>query len=227
MAKTPLIVVLTWTPDCDNGRNNAVRQTWVREWCNHPLMYRVGNMPDYRFCYDGEHDRILEPDEVKFDVPRGKLNTSFKTQAMALWALEQGYEHVFFVPTDCYVCIPRLLVSGFKAREYTGYQVPVELHAGGGSGYWANKRTLEAIVGFEPKADYEDRWVGAAARARGITCYHDPRYWSWEQPWLAGIITAHLSDPDTAAYDPKMMYAYHKQYLERHEIWPIPPIQTC
>jgi hypothetical protein len=183
--------------------------------------------PDYKFYYDQEHDHPLLADELKFDVPRGKYNTSYKTHAMAKWALEHGYEHVFFVPVDCYVCVPRLLVSGFQTRDYTGYHAYDEPHIGGGSGYWLSRRSLLAVAKYGPSADYEDRWVGAACRASGIEAVHDPRYWSQEQPWLQGIITAHLSAPETAEYDPKMMYAYHKQYLERREIWPISPVQEC
>lgn len=226
MALPPLIAIMTWTPDVHNGRNDAVRETWVREWCATKVPQFV-EKPHYCFYYDKEHNEPLQWDELQFDVPRGLLNTSYKTQCMVKWALERGYEHVFFIPVDCYVCVPRLLVSGFEVEHYTGFKAYDEPHIGGGSGYWLSKRAMEAVAQFGVYPDYEDRWVGAAVSSGGMALKHDARYWSWEQPWLKGIITAHLSDPQTASYDPSFMRAYHKQYMERHEIWTIPPIQEC
>jgi len=229
MARPTIIIgVLTYPPDLQNGRIAAVRETWRDEfgWSG---IHDHGGWLDTRFFFDNTHKDPAH-DEIVLDAPTGLMYTSYKTWRLAQWALEHNYDYAFIVPTDCYVCVPRLLVSGFEVLDYTGFHAYDEPHIGGGSGYWLSRRSLEAVAGFEPYADYEDRWVGAACHSRGIKAEHDSRYWSNEQPWLHGIITAHLSVNDgvsPAYYEPVWMRAYHKQYLERGEIWAISPIQEC
>jgi hypothetical protein len=220
MAHSKIIIgVQTHPADLQNGRIDAARETWMSEW---------RHLAKSLFFFDNTH-KDPKPDEIILDAPNGMLWMPWKTRAAAIWALEHGYDYMFYVPTDCYVCVPRLLVSGFESCDYTGYHAYDEPHIGGGSGYWLSTRGLRAVAGYGPHADYEDRWVGSACRANGIEAVHDPRYWSHEQPELLGIITAHLSDNTTypATYEPTFMRAYHKQYMERGEIWRIPPVQEC
>ena len=224
MAPSKIIIgVVTYPPDLKNGRIDAVRETWVASWADFRTSWKG---LDQRFFFDNTH-KDPKDDEVILDAPTGLMHTSFKTWRLAQWALEHDYDYAFIVPTDCYVCVPRLLVSGYQARDYTGFHTYDEAHIGGGSGYWLSRRALEAVARFTPYADFEDRWVGAACGASGIEAFHDARYWSSEQPWLRGIITAHLSVGEPAYYEPVWMRAYHKQYLERGEIWSIPQVQTC
>ena len=229
MAHPKIIIgIVTYPPDLKNGRIDACRDTWIQEWLADASLPSGAKRSDlhWAFFFDNTHKNPAW-DEKILDAPTGLMYTSFKTWRLAQWALEHDYDYAFIVPTDCYVCVPRLLVSGFESTEYTGYHAYDEPHIGGGSGYWLGRRSLQAVASYGPYADYEDRWVGAACRARGIEAVHDPRYWSTEQPWLRGIITAHLSTGEPAYYEPTWMRQYHKQYSEHHEIWPIPPVQTC
>lgn len=223
-----MIATVTYPTDQANGRNDAVRETWRNDWVTRQSLPRDMGYYDWdagsdfadvdqRFFYDYTHTNPQE-DEIILHAPSGLSNTSLKTWRLCQWAAASDYDYLFVAPTDCYICVPRLVVSGFQVRDYTGYQVPEEGHIGGGSGYWLSRKAFKACSEFSPYPDYEDRWVGAACRAAGLEAFHDARYWSQEQKWLPGIITAHLSDEHTARYDPDWMRKIHEQYLEIGEI---------
>jgi hypothetical protein len=199
----PIIFVLTYPPDLENGRINAVRATWLDTWCD---------MIAYRFAFDNTHI-ATRGDELVLDAPTGLLNTPFKTQRAAQWALKHGYDHAFFVPTDCYVAVPLLLASGYGDHDYTGFHSYDEHHIGGGSGYWLSRSALQAVATYVPYPDYEDRWVGSACRDGGIPAVHDARYHSWDHAKPSRPpVTKHLSR-DTGIYDPMWMMFVHETFL--------------
>lgn len=219
-----MIATVTYPPDALNGRNEAVRETWRNDWVHtdagETSTWDAGSDwadVDQRFFTDISCTNPAE-DEIVLDAPTGLMNTSLKTYRLCEWLMGSDYDFVFVAPTDCYICVPRLVVSGFQVRDYTGFQVPEEGHIGGGSGYWLSRKAMKACVDFAPFSDYEDRWVGAACRAAGIEAFHDARYWSQEQKWLPGIITAHLSEEHSASYNPAWMRLHHEQYMELGEI---------
>ena len=207
MAGRAIIFVMTYVPDIANGKLTAVRQTWAHQ---HPEIFPI------KYIFDRTH-KDPWPDELVLDAPIGLLNTSFKTQKAAEWALEHGYDHAFFVPTDCYVALPRLLTSGYEKHDYTGFHSYDEHHIGGGSGYWLSRRALQVVAGYKAYPDYEDRWVGSACKDAGISAVHDQRYRSWEQPPVKGAITKHLSH-GTNDYDPIWMFMTHEQYLREDDL---------
>ena len=207
MAGRAIIFVMTHVPDIASGKITAVRDTWAKQW---PEIFPV------KYAFDNTH-KDPWPDELVLDVPTGMMNMSFKTHKMTQWALGHGYDYAFFVPTDCYVAIDRLLMSGYEKVDYTGFHSYDEHHIGGGSGYWLSRRALQAVAAYVPYPDYEDRWVGSACRAAGISAIHDPRYRSWEQPPVVGSITKHLSRA-TNDYDPIWMYMVHEKYLREGDL---------
>lgn len=212
----PIILIAAYQGYIARGDQDACRKTYLKEW---------GDLIPHRFVYDREYNDLLRDDEISVDAPTGFMECVFKTHLGVRWALAQGYDYVFSVPTDCYIAVPRLLASGYEKLDYTGFQAS-EGHIGGGSGYWLSKRAMEAVAAAEPVLDYEDRWVGSVLRHAGILGVHDPRYWSHEQSYQKGAITAHLSEA-TGIYEPSLMLAYHRLYLNMGDIFPISPVQEC
>ena len=205
----PIILIAAWQGYKARGDQDACRETYLKEW---------GHLIPHRFVYDREYDGLdWKDDEIIVDAPTGFMECVFKTHLGVKWALEEGYDYVFSVPTDCYIVIPRLLASGYEKFDYPGYQVPGEGHIGGGSGYWLSKRAMLIVANSEPELDYEDRWVGNALRTYDILGVHDPRYWSSEQTRVDGAITAHLSHA-TGIYNPRWMVTLHEKFMAEKEI---------
>ena len=204
----PIILISAYQGYKARGDQDACRRTYLKEW---------GHLISYRFVYDREYKDECAPDEIIVDAPTGFMECVFKTHQGVKWALENGYDYVFSAPTDCYIIIPRLLVSGYEKLDYTGFHAYDEHHIGGGSGYWLSKRAMEAVAAAKPRVDYEDRWVGSIVLAAGMKAVHDPRYWSWEQPFPEGAITKHLSQ-GTGVYDPKWMVDEHNTFMREKEL---------
>ncbi len=205
----PLLIIHTWQPDHDNGRNDMCRGTFLYTW---------GTFLEHRFVFDNSRKREdLLPDEIRVDVDSGMLNTSFKTKKALTWAYERGHQYVCYSPTDCYFIIPRLLRNFAQhasvGHDYWGFHTYDEHHIGGGSAYWLSRRGMEAVLAYEAYPDYEDRWVGSACRAAGLAAIHDERYRSIEQPYLAATITTHLSKA-TGDYDPETMKNLHLRTIQ-------------
>ena len=194
----PIILIAAYQGYKARGDQDACRATYLKEW---------GHLIPHMFVYDRDYKDACAPDEIIVDAPTGFMECVFKTHLGVQWALEHGYDHVFSVPTDCYILVPRLLASGYGPLSYTGFQAD-EGHIGGGSGYWLDGRSMEIVADAKPVLDYEDRWVGSVLRAAGVTPVHDSRYQSIEQPYRQDWITMHLSKA-TGVYDPYWMGAHH------------------
>lgn len=197
----------TWQADHDNGANDVCRGTFLYTW---------GYFLDYRFVFD--ISRIYEdllPDEIRVEAPSGLMNTPYKTKLAIKWAYDRGYRYVCYAPIDCYIIVPRLLrnLIEHSGDDYWGFHTYDEWHIGGGSAYWLSRRGMEAVLAFEARPDYEDRWVGSACLAAGIRGVHDERYRSVEQPYLAGAVTTHLSLA-TGNYDPETMRNLHERVIK-------------
>jgi hypothetical protein len=202
----PILLISTWQPDHDNGANDVCRGTYLYTW---------GSFLEHRFVFDRSRKfEDLLPDEGRVDVESGLTHTSYKTKDAIAWAYDEGYSHVCYAPTDCYIIVPRLLrnLAEHANNDYWGFHSYDEHHIGGGSAYWLSRRAMAAVLAYECYADYEDRWVGSACRAAGLTAVHDGRYRSIEQSYCAEAITVHLSK-NTGDYDPELMKNLHLRVI--------------
>ena len=209
----PLLIVHTWQPDAENGKNDMCRATYLYTW---------GRFLEHRFVFDvtRKYESLL-PDEVKFDVPSGYMNTSLKTKMAIEWAYNQGYTHVIYAPTDCYIIVPRLLYKTQwhteQGHHYWGFHSYDEHHIGGGSAYTIDRTAMAAVLAFGVYPDYEDRWVGSACKAAGLEAVHDEAYRSQEQPYYADAVTMHLSESigeGKTSYDPLVMENLHIRVIK-------------
>jgi hypothetical protein len=200
----PVLMISTWQPDHDNGANAACRDTYLYTW---------GSWLSHAFVFDKSRKiEDLLPGEIRVEVDSGLTNTSFKTKFAVQAAYNEGFSHVCYCPTDCYIVVPRLLRNLYEhieaGHDYWGFHTYDEHHIGGGSAYWLSRRAMEAVLAFDGYPDYEDRWVGSACRHAGMEAVHDERYRSIEQPIVEGVVTMHLSKA-TGNYDPQTMKDLH------------------
>jgi hypothetical protein len=107
----------------------------------------------------------IEQDEVFLDVADGLENLLWKIDVLTHeWALERGYDFIFHCHNDTYVCVPRLLVSGFENYDWSGnpwgrgrgvenpgrdagheFACPC-LMVNGASGVWYSRKAMEFLV---------------------------------------------------------------------------------
>ena len=149
MKPRTLITISSWVVGAQNGDNDAIRETYVKEIVNYPNL-------DYKFFIgDGtpisdEDERRLEPsidqakrcrhrlkvlstrtqapftytpksDEVVVPCPDGYLYLGHKTRHSHKWALDHGYEFIFQCFPDTFIDIPKLMESGFEQYDCTGF----------------------------------------------------------------------------------------------------------
>jgi len=219
MTMRAVVLICSCKADRANGRQQAARETWVREW---------GHLIDVRVML-GHGNADPEPDEIILDAPDGYAELPFKTHKGCQWALDHGYSHLFKGDTDTYVIVPRLLkvippsdvhCAGHRHNCLFPYG-----HLGGG-GYWLDRVAFEIIANTPPVdgatgMPYEDAWVTATLAKREIfAAYDDTRYRAifpalnsdarllWE-----GTVSGTLGRA-TDKFNPAEMYACHKKFME-------------
>jgi fringe-like protein len=149
---------------------------------------------------------IWEPSEPS----RRTLFLNRKTEALAKYALDTGYDFVFKCDDDTYVNVERLLASGFESHDYVGnmdeHWTPTlgkYQWAQGGAGYWLSRQAMEIVAtsGLH-LARAEDFAVGQILAAHGVRPAHDARYIPsvTEEQLASGLlpddfITLHKIDP--------------------------------
>jgi hypothetical protein len=158
----------------------AQRETWLANLQGADYKYFVG------------HPGAKAEDELAVDCADGPLWEGHqrtwilnrKTEAIAQYALQGGYDYVFKCDDDTYAFVDRLLSSGFEAHDYAGFmgvhhatEVGDYYWAQGGAGYWLSRRAMAVIVwqGLY-RARAEDFAVGQTLAADGIKAHHDARY---------------------------------------------------
>lgn len=214
------ILITSCDRDRNNGRNNAVRNTWARAWCargeQHPIL-------DYRFVL-GRTCENPRDDEIIVDADDSYGATSIKQHRGYLWALSHGHRNVFQCDVDTYVAVPRLLTTEWPLHDYIGRQDDPRGFCGGGCGYWLTARALRVLAVSEPYPEYGDLWVGTVLQAAGIKAHHDPRFWTkaYSEPrfdygdfssWEDGTCAVHLGR-GTDNYDPAWMLECHACYCD-------------
>ena len=166
----PLISIMS----CHAHRRwqQQLRETWLKE-C--PV--------DYRFFLGSPGLKDAKDDEVLLDAPDTYEDLSSKVQAAYRWVVAHGYNHTFKCDVDTYVCVPRLLRSGFEGHDHIGQRgVGGNNQPYGGSGYWLSRRALEFLASAPCSRDTrcynaEDWWVWATLSFNSVCpTEHDGRY---------------------------------------------------
>jgi hypothetical protein len=103
-------------------------------------------------------------DEVSLDVPDGYEDLPKKTKAIAQYALDKGYDFVYFCDNDTFITPKALLEAGFQKYDWSGHFWTFDgknKYFHGGYGYWLSKLGLRIIAKSEVgSAKFEDGWVG-------------------------------------------------------------------
>jgi len=143
----------------DRPYHKLVRETWLQ------------NEVDHRFFLGGSLTGALLEDEVLLDVPDEYCYSRQKLQGMIAWTLEHEYDFMFKCDTDTYVCVPRLLTSGFERWDWSGGYY-------GGSGYWLNKTAMGVLskIPLDGENWAEDQWVTKQLQDHNFTLHGDSRY---------------------------------------------------
>lgn len=175
----------------------AMRETWLADLRG----------ADYRF-FLGRPETEAE-DVVLVDYEDGPiwerhvggrrtLIPNIKTESIARYALEKGYDFVFKCDDDTYARAEGLLASGFEGHDYVGstgkhYTVALGWYrwAQGGAGFWLSRRSMEVIAehGLRAVGLPEDFAVGNTLATHGIHPHHDDRY-------TPGVTEQELEHPD-------------------------------
>jgi len=211
-----LISIGSWIEAAYKGYPQAQRDTWLKGISNFKsLDYRFfygdnkptgedesvlnwsyeylcipfhGNKYAYNFS-----DKIFIPaqDEVVLEnLPDDHRHNSFKTKRALQWSLDHGYDYTFICGVDTYVCLDRLINSGFENWDYTGTDQWNPRFAGGGPGYWLSARSAQHVVNSPVVlptnrfggCEYvwaEDTWVGGVMGDAAVELHPDRRYKEW------------------------------------------------
>jgi hypothetical protein len=209
----PVIIILSCEAFRHNGYNDAIRETWLKEW---------GHLVPHKFLLGRGCTDPLD-DELVVDEDDGYENTLSKCRAAQRWSNDIGYSHMFLACCDTYVAVPRLLASGFENYDCVGSMLTDAPFPGGGCGYWLSFRANDAMFHDVPDTDAHDLWTGRALARAGIPLTHDERYWTGgggptlfpsrdKTMWERGLISAHLGQ--MKRYDAQQMFDCHKAFME-------------
>lgn len=184
----PLIAIASCKRDCENGFNQAIRDTWGKE----------ASMLASTLFFTGKDAGPQDKDVIELNCPDDYLGLPWKTYRILEWALANGYSHIFKCDTDTYVRPRRMLKSNYHRHDYVGnfvgrkdngrflarrgntvgptiVGVPRVVYeclyswASGGAGYWLSAKAAKYIMENPPderaicphlKYPCEDLWIG-------------------------------------------------------------------
>lgn len=170
----------------DNGNNQAVRDTWLKDVPGCTVGGHSERTIDCSF-FQGAGSTPRD-DLIIVDAPDDYLGITRKTHAIHTYAY-QKYDFVFQCWPDTYVSVPRLLLSGFEKRDYLGH-----IYTGGGDispygflvggdGWWSSRRANEVIMKAKPSTDplfdkgsADDLWVACVLGKEEIRPTDHPGY---------------------------------------------------
>lgn len=150
-------------------RRPAIKQTWLNDV---DIPYR------WFFGQQSKEPKLPQHDEVFLPCPDGYYDNARKAQAIARWALSNGYDRVFKVDDDTYVHWDRLKQRPlFSTGEYGGGCWDVSKFAYGGAYMWSG-RLLEAIATtpLSPTTWADDTWIGLLAASLHIPLVRDDTF---------------------------------------------------
>jgi len=209
-----LIAVTTCELYRQNGNNEAILDTWVKD------VPKVEGLDIVLFT--GQDTVFINPKkyEVRLNVPDDYRSVTYKMIESRRWALKYGYDFVFQTYPDVYIRPERLMAALQTDKDYVGYPITAPdgvPYASGGAGYWNSRKACEYIVTSDQPYDWaEDRWVGHVMARNHVTLWADKRYSPWANPPLKRNerITAHLSrsivDGQAGSYKAQWMRNMHK-----------------
>ena len=218
-----LIAISSCARDAQNGYNQAVRDTWIKDLTC-----------DYKFMV-GETDIQLKDDEVRLPCPDDYLSLPYKTLETYRWALENGYDFIFKCDTDTFIRPEKLLSGDFHLYDYYGsFNGPIGVPGvvynscyswtSGGSGYWVSRKAAELIIaeGVTKKAvcpnlriPCEDLWIGQVLgpkiRENILTGFHDDKYGrSFNSNYLTDVSSHYCSEGMKRKFDTNWMYKHYE-----------------
>ena len=222
--KKILIAIASCERDSNNGFNNAVRETWIKD-CK----------VDYKF-FRGIGNPTDKEDEVLLDCKDDYLSLPEKTLEILKWSIEKNYDYIFKCDTDTYVVLERLLNSDFADYDYIGHfnaalgrpnVVYQRLYtwASGGSGYFLSKKAAKIIVDINStekamcpnlKIPCEDLWVGQLLGPHielgTIKAKDDHKYgWGYNEDFSTEYTSHYCSEGKKRAFDVSWMYEHHRK----------------
>lgn len=158
----------------DRHCHDLIRQTWAKD-CPVDCLFFVGSDCD-----------VSRDDEIQLDAPDDWNGMPRKMQEVCRWASSRDYDFLFKCDTDSYVCVSRLLSSGFEKYHYSGCcgeepnQYPDACFPANGGGYWLSRRAFSFLaehmnIGLGKHC--EDWCVFLSLmKGAGIFVHHDSRY---------------------------------------------------
>ena len=106
-------------------------------------------------------DQRKKSDVVILPCKDDYAHLTFKNKQSLQWSYERNYQFVFRAFVDTYVCVDRLVASGFEQADYignfggfieTGRPIDARVNgnnifafASGGPGYWLSRRAVEVL----------------------------------------------------------------------------------
>jgi hypothetical protein len=219
-----LVCVKSCERDALNGANQAIRETWSRDWLD--IFFFVGTGKEH-----------LQGDEFRVDAPDDYEGLPFKTKQIAKYAVLRQYDFAFILDTDTFVDTERMILCGFQKFDYVGLfgegynseghfdhkisgpwdrKAPdlmmrdVYPWASGGHGYFLSRQALKLVASTEPMHWAEDFCVGQilgpAIEAGLLTSYNHPRF--------NGYVVDHFSGTGQGKqYDPQWMRDRYREGL--------------
>ena|ERR1700733_4884968 len=141
------ILIAIGTCSGQRSTHQQIRDGWLKD-C--PVDHRFFS-GHFKMHPELAEQRPIEQDEVFLDVPDGLENLLWKIDVLTHeYALERGYDFIFHCHNDTYVCIPRLLASGFEKYDWSGQpwshpslSCPM---INGASGVWFSRKAMEFAV---------------------------------------------------------------------------------
>lgn len=210
----PVILIVSCKADQDRGYNDAIGETWLKQW---------PNQIQHVFLLGKGCSQICD-DELVLSVSDERDGIAYKVQSGLHWALETGYTHMFVCFTDTYVHIPRLLDSDFTIGHYIGNFTshPHEkwtnaFYAHGGAGYWISRDFAKILMHDRPTHNSDDVWIGSMAIQHQIPFVQDDRYTDTGTGLCTpndNHISVHLSEfANDWNYNLNQMYDVHQRSM--------------
>jgi hypothetical protein len=245
-----LIAIKTWVAGSVAGRNQSQRDTFLKDVPKFPdLFYRffIGDgtptgEDEYKVnksfedaCpwhmgknfNDPPFNYTPQEDEVVLHVPDNYVHASYKVRGALRWALDHDIDYCFVCDSDTYICLDRLMSSGFEQYDYVGRGADAgrSFCPDGGPGYWLSKKAMLCIVDQPVTFWADDGWIGYVLNDQyDIHLHHDFRYCHYVDDATRlttepnngypqknnDIITAHCGGPPPLYPIPDAWWEIHK-----------------